>query len=317
MSDEGSKRYWLVTCNNPGEDWKGRMESLGAQWGIGQLEAGENQTPHIQCLLWFRNRVPNKYWVGKGCWSKSIASADVKRTMEYCTKAETRLEGPHSFGKAPNHAKSQGGSGSSRKDWDSALDLSKKGRVKEVAANVLIPYIGNLQRICHLFKESTGSTDGPRGLWIVGAPGTGKSYYARQQYPTAFIKSQNKWWDGYYGQDSVILDDLDKLGSCLGHLLKIWLDEYPCDGEVKGGTTPLNYKVFVITSNYWPSALWDDPIVCQAIERRCKFTHFTAHRTFVVGTDFGRPNAEPSMELSVKDIYDPFVEYLKSIKDFE
>jgi len=115
---------------------------------------------------------------------------------------------------------------------------------------------------------------GVRGVWYYGPPGTGKSHTAREKFPGSYIKAQSKWWDGYIGQRSVILDDLDT--NVLGHHLKIWLDKYAHSGEVKGGTLKLDYDTFVVTSNYTPEDLWkDDPIMAQAVRRRCVFTHFT------------------------------------------
>jgi hypothetical protein len=57
----------------------------------------------------------------------------------------------------------------------------------------------------------------------------------------------------------------------MGHYLKRWADHYPCTGEIKGGTTGLNHKKIVITSNYTPEELWPtDPILAEALRRRFK-----------------------------------------------
>lgn len=116
--------------------------------------------------------------------------------------------------------------------------------------------------------------EGLRGQWYWGPPGCGKSFKAYTEYPTAFRKAQNKWWDGYVGQSVVILDDLDLLGGqTLGHYLKIWADRYPCTGEIKGGTINLRHDVFLVTSNYLPEDLWPGDLqLVEAIRRRFKIT---------------------------------------------
>lgn len=95
---------------------------------------------------------------------------------------------------------------------------------------------------------------------------------ARQRYPGSYLKAQNKWWDGYSGQKSVILDDLDS--DCLAHYLKIWADRYACTGEIKGSTIPLNFDKLVVTSNYHPAQLFKDEQMTAAIIRRFKITEF-------------------------------------------
>jgi len=57
---------------------------------------------------------------------------------------------------------------------------------------------------------------------------------------------------------------------CLGHYIKIWADKWACSGEVKGGTLPLNYDTFVITSNYAIEDLFRDQMMRDAIKRRFK-----------------------------------------------
>jgi ATP-dependent 26S proteasome regulatory subunit len=112
------------------------------------------------------------------------------------------------------------------------------------------------------------TTPGTRGYWIYGPPGTGKTHLVHSLFPGCFVKQQNKWWDGYQGEEVVLLDDLDS--NVLGHYLKIWMDKWPARGEVKGGTIPLRHRRFIVTANYLPSELWpEDQMMAEAISRRC------------------------------------------------
>lgn len=107
--------------------------------------------------------------------------------------------------------------------------------------------------------------------WIYGETGTGKSYLSSQRWPDAFRKPQNKWWDGYKGQKTVILDDLDT--PVLAHYLKIWADSYGCIGECKGNTVSLQHTTLVITSNYSIEELFLDEKMRGPIARRFKEVH--------------------------------------------
>ena len=112
--------------------------------------------------------------------------------------------------------------------------------------------------------------------WIYGKPRIGKSWLVRQAFD-AYVKAQNKWWDGYNQEEVVLLDDFDdKGGKVLGHHIKIWADNYRFIGEFKGGSCYPTYKKFIVTSNYQPYQIWDDDkIMSSAIASRFKMIEMT------------------------------------------
>jgi hypothetical protein len=83
------------------------------------------------------------------------------------------------------------------------------------------------------------------------------------------MKGQNKYWDGYQGEEYVLLDDLD-CGS-MGHNLKIWGDRYSFLADVDGETILIRPRRMIVTSLYAPDDQvfkWD----CQMSENiRRKF----------------------------------------------
>ena len=64
-----------------------------------------------------------------------------------------------------------------------------------------------------------------------------------------FITSDQtlKWWDGYHGQELVIIDEFRKHGVSYSYLLRL-LDRYYVSVQVKGGFTEFNPKIIFITA---------------------------------------------------------------------
>jgi hypothetical protein len=109
---------------------------------------------------------------------------------------------------------------------------------------------------------STGkrSVEELHGLWLHGEPGSGKSSYAREKYPGLYVKMKNKWWDGYSGQETVLLEDVTPNDApWLLDFLLIWSDRYEFRAEIKQGSIPIKpIKTFIVTSNYTIGEIWSD-----------------------------------------------------------
>lgn len=263
-----SKR-WCYTLNNYTED---DIENI-AKWNVKYSIYGKEICPstgtlHLQGFVIFNSAYrfsAVKKLLSTAHWESTKGSS--KQASDYCQKTDSC---PTVFGNFPTPGK--------RTDLDKVCDLVKTGAPMSEITNLYpATYIRNYKGIAALSSSLIQHYhhDDVRGLWLVGSPGTGKSRYARSQFPNAFFKAQNKWFDGYEGEEAIILDDLDKGGVCLGHYLKIWSDRYACSGEIKGATVKLRHKTFVVTSNYSIQDLWqDDKHMVEAILRRFKVIKF-------------------------------------------
>lgn len=116
--------------------------------------------------------------------------------------------------------------------------------------------------------------------WYSGDPGLGKSRRAAYEAIAApgrvFSKSSDtRWFDGYDGEENVIIDDIDGDSGMSVGTWKRLLDGYPQQVEVKGAFTPWMARRIWITSNHTADQ-WIDGVAKSLVDRqalRRRITH--------------------------------------------
>lgn len=129
----------------------------------------------------------------------------------YCTKEETRLEGPFTFGIKPARRNVKGDL--ARRN----ADIIEYGAEKAVTEGLI--HIKDYPKVKNARDEFLNDTRVPDdldgdltefNLWIYGEPGIGKTSYVKDHYEDIYWKNKKSYWNGYTNQKTVCLDDVEK-----------------------------------------------------------------------------------------------------------
>lgn len=272
----GVSRNWCFTWNNYTlqdlEDIS-KWEVKFIKYGI---EVGALGTPHLQgyVVLDKTVRLSGVKKMGPKChWE--IMKGSIEQNDTYCEKDGEFF----SRGIKPMSQKRKGEVESER--WDLALRAAKEGRFEDIPSEIALKYCRNIDYIRNkeLMKRPVCLDGELTNQWVWGAAGAGKSRSAYEENPGAFLKGANKWWDGYLGQDTVIVDDIDPNHKVLGHHMKLWGQHQPFPAEVKGGTICIRPKKIIITSQYRIDEVFEDEPTREAIHRRFKEVYIPSNKT--------------------------------------
>jgi len=245
---------WCFTYILPnGED----PEALCAQWaeaeGVGYLIAQMERAPstgqlHIQgyCELTTHrsmSQLKDLFQTSRIHLERSRGTYEQNKT--YCTKEDTREAGPWEFGEHLVQGR--------RTDLGEVASMVIAGAsFADIARAHPTTWIRYGKGVIAL---RAAVMDTPRD-WaadvhvFIGPTGTGKSRTAHAEGgDSRYILGDpaGKWWDGYAGQETVIIDDY-RGEIQFTYLLKL-LDRYPMQVQTKGGWTNLSAKHWFITSN--------------------------------------------------------------------
>jgi len=109
-----------------------------------------------------------------------------------------------------------------------------------------------------LFELASGILAGPRPIggvdvrWYCGPAGSGKTRAAYDEFPDLYSVPCYKWWNGYHGQQVVLIDDFRPDWCRFSDLLRL-IDIYPVQVEFKGGMAHLQARIIIITCPLSPA----------------------------------------------------------------
>ena len=291
----GRSRHWIGTLNNPTitvEELSAKCKAAGAISFAGQYEMGEQGTKHIQ---WYVNFKETKTLA---MIKKKIVACHLEvckspiDAWNYCMKDATRWgdKPPVTFGEPPKPRLNVKGD---RKKFNEII--IEKGIVHAVDEGLIkitdVTKATAGLELYKLLKAAPKDLDRLENYWFWGPTGTGKSSGARQKFPNSYIKSHNKWWDGYDGEDSVIIDDVNKKDEkWMGPMLKTWADHYPFKAEFKGGSSVIRPKHIVVTSNWSMDDMFTEQNDREPLKRRFREEHYLEAPPIVWQDPRKRPN---------------------------
>ncbi len=256
-TDKAQVRHWLFTLNNPKRthgQLMNKFKKLGKKlrYLVFQKEKGEDGTPHYQGYVEFTTGyrfTMVKALMNRAHWEPRRGTRDQAR--DYCMKGDTREEGPWEQGQW--NMKGMG----NRTDLDNVAAFAN-GKTALAVYNEFpasyMKYSKGIDKI--VFMTRPRRVLAPTVYLYYGPTGTGKTRmcYDDHGLDTMYRKApQTTWFDGYMGQDVLLLDDFSGASSkfSLSYLLQL-LDRYPIDVEVKGSFHPLLATQIIITTNNHP-----------------------------------------------------------------
>lgn len=252
-------RHFCFTINNWTEEELNQLKEIELKkikYIIVGEEIGEQGTPHLQCFITWANvktesacrkRLPKRAYV-RFMYPHSTPTA----CAEYCKKQKVI----HEAGSFPRQGE--------RNDLKQVVNEVKEGKSirQMVDANVIKNYQGfqYANALKKIYEEKR--TEKPDVIWYWGKPGCGKTHKSREILKS-MTEEENiyeamatgQWWEGYDGQEYVLIDDLRANFMVFNEFIKL-IDKYPFRVQTKGSSRQFRAKVIIITSPFPPERVY-------------------------------------------------------------
>lgn len=267
-------RNWCFTINNPTShiDFDSEIWKDNVKFAVYNHEKGMEGTPHFQGYLemktavrlaFLKKAMPRAHLEKRrGKRSEAIAYC-LKEISPACSQWEPDIKQDILFGN-PVVYNYSGNPQDLLKSCSPKKSLSEQlEEVKELIRNgysdeqLMESHFPLWVRYHRAFQTARRLMSRPRDhemevIVCQGPTGTGKSRWVKDNYPDAYWKQRSIWWDGYEGQETVVLDEF--YGWLPYDTLLRLCDRYPLLVETKGGQTHMLARRIIITTNATPES---------------------------------------------------------------
>lgn len=124
------------------------------------------------------------------------------------------------------------------------------------------------------YRESKRAIQPINVVWCWGQSGTGKTRWVYESFDDVFKPVSFKWWEGYDGQITVLIDDFRRDFCKFHELISPLTDIYPFRVETKGGSRQVQFKNIIFTCPYHWREVYDTREDLFQLERRITETKY-------------------------------------------
>lgn len=216
---------------------------------LGFEVAPETKTPHIQGFIQLKKRKTCYSFMNDFSFQFYVipSKASAISNYDYCTKDKNYYE--------KGTLIKQG----RRTDLKNIReDFMETNSIKETLERnpnhsyVQLRYLENIAKYYSKTRDNDFLVE-----WFYGPTGSGKTRAAKARFENKnyFMQTQTgflKWWDGYDGQEYIIIDELRPSSCSYSYLLGLLNKFNKFTVETKGSTREILTKHIIITSSYKP-----------------------------------------------------------------
>lgn len=246
-------RNYSFTLNNYSNEEYEFIKNIECNYMVVGKETGENETPHLQGYINFKNA--KSFKAVKKLMPRAhieISMGTAKDNLNYCSKQDKE---PFIKGEMPIQGR--------RVDLEEITADILKGNTNVESLLIERPtlihqYGRTLDRVEDLKLRGKHRNFMTEGIWIWGETGTGKSTYAFEGFTpeTHYLWNNDRgWWDGYRQQETVILNDFR--GEIPYNALLQMIDKFPFSVNRRNREPmPFLSKKVIITSSLPPERIY-------------------------------------------------------------